>query len=329
MKFFSSALLFTVLNYCLVFARPNDYRQSDDKFYFWITTSYKATIKGLSDRSIKNVVIPQYFVVDGERYYVDAIGDHAFGGYDIKSVTIPNTIEKIEIDALAFEDCKKLEVLNINAGKVIKVNKNAFRNANVNLVIKGSATPAFTKALAKEVLNDFSLPFNKDYTNVTQTQRKKDLYTLAKKLNAYITFDGNKDQGNAAVAFAVRHASWGGISRAYYQLALAMGIKNTEILIGGDYAASAWNYVKVDGKWYNVDVSRFEFKNISYTNAFFKSNSKFIEFLNQKQPNSANNNKPSKWVVVLDLIHYQGESNYNGVSNLNQYLDSFDLGSRA
>jgi hypothetical protein len=329
MKFFGSALILTIINFCLINARPNDYRQQDDKFYFWLDNEHKATIKGLSDRSIKDVVIPQYFVVDGERWYVNSIGHAAFSGYDITSVTIPDTIESITFDTYAFEDCKKLKTLTINAGKVPKVALRAFYKTNVDIVIKGSAVPAFTEALAKSVLSDFGLSVNKDYTNVSQYNRKKDLFTLGKKLNRYITFDGNADQGNAAVALAVGHASWGGVSRAYYQLARAMGIKATEVLIGGDAAVSAWNYVKVDGKWYNVDVSRYEFKNDSYNNAFFKSKSQFSTFLNEKQPSGKYNNKPSYWVVVRDLIHYQGESYYHGTTYFDSYLSQNNLGSRA
>jgi len=328
MKFFVSAFILAIINFFIVSAQPY-YRQKDDKFIFYLDQGHKAIIMGLSDKSIKDVVIPQYFVVEGERWYVNSIGYGAFLDYDITSVTIPSNIESIKFETYAFENCKKLKTITINAAKVPEVSIRAFYGANVDIVIKGSATPAFTESIAKSFLKNYSLPINKDYTNLTQYERKKDLFNLAKALNKSITFDGNADQGNAAVAIAIGHASWGGVSRAYYQLARAMGIKETEVLIGGDAAVSAWNYVKVDGYWYNVDISRFDLKNASYTNSFFMNNSKFSEFLNKKQPYGKYNNSPSKWVVVLDLIHYQGEANYHGTTYFNSYLSKNGLGSRA
>jgi len=331
MKFFGTAILLAILNFCLVFARPNDKQQSNEFFYFWITgSSYKATIVGLVDKSLVDITIPQYFVVDGERYYVDEIGYNAFNGSKIRSVTIGSNIEKISFSAFSFSECSELKTVTINSPKVTSVSTMAFFRSNPNVVIKGNGVPAFVKSLGESLVREWGFTVNKDYTNLTQTERKKDLFKLAMKLNQHVTFDGNTDQGNAAVALAIRHASWGGISRAYYQLALTIGIKNTEVLIGGDAAVSAWNYVKVDGKWYNVDVSRFDFKTYpNYTNLFFYTKTGFSNFLNAKQPSGKYNNTPSKWVVVRDLYHYQGESNLNGTYNFDSYLSTNGLGTRA
>jgi len=297
-------------------------------FYFQVTPSNKATIVGLADKSIANVYIPQYLVVDGEKYYVNEIGHTAFCGSSIKSVTIGSDIESIDIDAFAFSECWKLETFTINAQKV-NVDIDALYDTNANMVIKGRSVPAFVESVSKKLVLSFGLEVNKDYTKHSEMDRKRDLFILAKKLNEYITFSGNRDQGNAAVALTIRCASWGGISRAYYNLAIAMGIKETEILIGGDCAVSAWNYAKVDGKWYNVDVSRFDFfKNYTYTDSFFFSNANFSEFLNVKQPQGAYNNKPERWVVVNDLFHYDYDSS-KPVTNFNIYLSSNDLGDRA
>ncbi|OUM57409.1 hypothetical protein PIROE2DRAFT_17623 [Piromyces sp. E2] len=329
MKFLGTAILLALINFCLVFARPNDKQQSNEFFYFWITgASHKATIVGLSDKSLVDITVPQYFVVDGERYYVDEIGYSAFSGSKIKSITIGSNIEKITLSGFSFAECKELKTFTIDSPKVF-VNTMAFHKANPNMVIKGSGVPAFVKSLGEGIAKGWGFKINKDYTNLTQTERKRDLFNLAKNLNNHVTFDGNTDQGNAAVALALRHASWGGISRAYYQLALIIGIKDTEVLIGGDAAVSAWNYVKVDGKWYNVDVSRFNFNTYkTYSNVFFYTKSGFSKFLNTEQPSGKYNNTPSRWVVVKDLIHYQGEANYHGTTNFDSYLRINDLGTR-
>ncbi|ORX57950.1 hypothetical protein BCR36DRAFT_580499 [Piromyces finnis] len=321
MKFLGTTILFALINLCLVYARATDKNQSNEFFYFWITgNTKKATIVGLSDKSLVNINIPQYFVVDGERYYVDEIGYSAFTKSKLQTVTISGDIEKITISAFAFSECQSLKTVTINTPKV-SVNTMAFNNANPDVVIKGSGVPAFVKSFSENLVKEWGFTVNKDYVNLTQTERKKDLFKLANKLNSYITFSGNADQGNAAVALAVRHASWGGISRAYYNLAIAIGIKSNEVLIGGDAAVSAWNYVKVDNKWYNVDVSRFDFKTYSsYSNVFFYTKSGFSSFLDRNQPSGKYNHSPARWVVVNDLIHYQGEPAYNGVTYFDNYL---------
>jgi len=304
--------------------------QKDEHFYFWIDdVSHKATIVGLKDKFFLNITIPQYFIVDDEKYYVDEIGYGAFYNSKIQTIIIDSDIEKIDINAYAFSECKNLETFTINTQEVT-INTNAFHKSNPNMIIKGNGVPAFVKSFGENLVKEWGFKVNKDYTNITQTERKKDLFDLAKELNNHITFSGNVDQGNAAVALALRHASWGGFSRAYYQLALIIGIKDTEVLIGGDCNVSAWNYVKVDDKWYNVDVSRFDFNTYpNFTNVFFYTEIDFGKFLDDKQSFGKYNNIPAKWVVVTDLIHYQGEPGLHGVVFFDDYLRDNNLGERA
>jgi len=328
MKFIGTSILLVILNFCLVFAAPY-YKQQDEKFNFWITTDYKASIVGLRNTNLDDIVIPPYFVVDDKRYVVNEISSYAFYNTKIRSVKIGSNINNIEIQNYAFSKCSALKTFTIDSPKVT-VGTRAFENSNPDMVIKGSGVPSFVKSFCTNLVKIWGFKVNKDYTNLTQYERKKDLFTLAKELNKYVTFSGNADQGNAAVALALRHASWGGIARAYYQLALAIGIKDTEVLIGGDYNVSAWNYVKVDGKWYNVDVARFDFNTYkSYTNTFFYTKVTFGQFLNAKQPTGKFNEAPARWVVCRDVIHYQGEPPYNDVIYLDNYLRNFNLGSRA
>jgi len=328
MKFLFSAALLVVLNFCLAFSKPLEKRASNE-FYLYTIVDHKAMITGLKDKSLRNLNIPQYFVLDGERYYVEGFARNAFANSNVETVNISSDIEIIKFEPYAFYNCKKLKTFNLNSQKVIVNNIFTFYNANVDLVIKGKSVPAFVESYCKSFLKYYGLPINKDYNNLTQYEKKNDLFILAKRLHDYVTFDGNRDQGNAAVALAIRHASWGGISRAYYNLAIAMGIKDTEVLIGGDYNVSAWNYVKVDDKWYNVDVSRFDFKTYkNYSNVFFYSKRTFSAFLNKEQPQGKYNNQPSKWVVVNDLIHYDYDSSL-AVTYFDEYLSSNGLGVRA
>ncbi|OUM57410.1 hypothetical protein PIROE2DRAFT_17624 [Piromyces sp. E2] len=330
MKFLGTFILLAIINFCSVLAAENNKTVNTKTYRFLINTStHKATIVTLNDKSVVNVNIPQVFTYNNKKYYINEIGSSAFAGSKIKSLTIGSNIKEIKLYSNAFADCKELKTFTINAPKV-SVNISTFQRANLNMVIKGSGVPAFVKSISVNLLKTWGFQIKKDYSKVSQAEKKKDLFNLAKRLNKYVTFDGNTDQGNAAVALALRHASWGGISRAYYNLAINMNIKGSEILIGGDATVSAWNYVKVDGKWYNVDVSRFDFTtHPDYTKTFFYTNSKFSAFLNEKQPSGELNKTPSKWVVVKDLIHYQGEANYHGTTNFDSYLKANNLGSRA
>lgn len=61
-----------------------------------------------------DVVIPEQAEYDGETYQVRAIGEFAFAGSSIQSVTIPGSVKIIE--GYAFHECRELSSINISEG---------------------------------------------------------------------------------------------------------------------------------------------------------------------------------------------------------------------
>lgn len=61
-----------------------------------------------------DVVIPDQVEYDGETYQVRAIGEFAFAGSSIQSVTIPGSVKIIE--GYAFHECRELSSINISEG---------------------------------------------------------------------------------------------------------------------------------------------------------------------------------------------------------------------
>lgn len=70
--------------------------------------THKVSVKANEDTNLSdNIVIPSTITIDGETYTVTEIEDGAFKGTDIKSIVIPDTIEKIGSNA--FENCENLK----------------------------------------------------------------------------------------------------------------------------------------------------------------------------------------------------------------------------
>ena len=77
----------------------------------------------------KKIKIPSSVSYKGVKYKVTAINAYAFkNNRKIKNVTIPKSI--IAIEQNAFENCKYLSVIKLNANTIKTIDKNAFRGIN-------------------------------------------------------------------------------------------------------------------------------------------------------------------------------------------------------
>ena len=123
------------------------------------TDIYKVTSMSKKEVSYKynskkntTVTIPEYLLVNNEKFKVTAINEKCFyKNKKVKKVTIPNSITRIgknsfsgctslttvtmgtgvkKIDAQAFNGCKKLKTINIKSKKLTTVGKNVFKGIN-------------------------------------------------------------------------------------------------------------------------------------------------------------------------------------------------------
>lgn len=92
--------------------------------------------------------IPSSIKVNGKSYKVTSIGDWAYMGTKLKSITIPSTVTTIGEEA--FKDAKNLKTININ-GNIKSVGENAFQGINKKAVFKIKASAANYKKIVKRI----------------------------------------------------------------------------------------------------------------------------------------------------------------------------------
>ncbi|ORX83841.1 hypothetical protein BCR32DRAFT_326198 [Anaeromyces robustus] len=327
-------ILFFIINIIFVLANDDEeYVVTTDVFDI-LVRDYDdfVTILGFNQKMVKAkqsvVTIPQFINFQGEKFEVGYIDDYAFyNDANIKSVNFPDHYDFIEVGKYSFANCKNLKTVNIEGD--IFPDITSFLRTHVDVTFTGKGIPFFVDCLCRNLLSKWKLPINQ--RNLSAQEKKVYLYELAKKLRSFITYTTNEDSGNTAVALATRRCACGGFSRSYYNLALKMGIPSNEILVGGDSHCHAWNYAKVNGKWYNVDVTNFSPNQFpSYSENFFYSNSRYSAYLLNYMSKDEVHKHPERWVVVLDRYHYKNEaSTEHPVDNFDTYLKNNKLGTRA
>lgn len=188
MKNLRKPLLMIALLLCGTFINAHNFEVGG--IYYNITSSpdltVEVTYKG--DNSSYNhktysgaIVIPETVTYDGNTYTVTEIGRYAFYECSITSVTLPNTLELIELDAFygcqyltgvtlpnslktiehnAFSGCHKIKSLIIPDG-VTNIGSGAFRNCAglESVVLSKSMTTLETSIFEKcSSLSSVSIP---------------------------------------------------------------------------------------------------------------------------------------------------------------------------
>ncbi len=123
--------------------KTGDLRTVNGSIYKVISADAVA-FAGLEKKNSRSVKIPEKVSVGGKQFKVTEIGDRAFQKTNIKSITMPSSIQKI--GTKAFYACKNLKKITIPAG-VRKIGSQSFGNCKnlKNITIKT------TKLTAKQV----------------------------------------------------------------------------------------------------------------------------------------------------------------------------------
>jgi len=331
-----NVVLFAILNLCLVLADPGRY-QRNGYFTFQITgvNSGKCTLSGLDTNyeKAKNIVIPEFFVVEGQKYYVISIMYGAFANNSyLNKVTFSPSKTNIKLENSSFYNCKNLETVVFEHGN-IEINSNAF-SASPNVKFDGSGVEAIVAKLSKDLLSQWNLPvgYSKYDEASTQGREKKmtDLYALAKKLRT--TFSVRYDAvGNNLLSVLVYHsANDRGFNLAFRELAKAMGVDNKYFLTASDGYLSFWSYIKFNydkwyDTWYNADIFNYDYSKYTgktYPSDFFMVDRKYVSYLdvtvNQYLKSEVHKN-PGLWLTYPARFC----TNYEGQYSTNMYIGDY------
>lgn len=126
-----------------------------DDFGYCIEESYGSCYATLTHSYVPNghAVIPSHITYEGVEYPVEVIGEYAFSGSNITSVTIPNTVTFIY--ERAFENCAKLSYVTFGE-EVSWVDDYAFANCKSlsEIYFKTATLPDFKSTAFDNVLFD-------------------------------------------------------------------------------------------------------------------------------------------------------------------------------
>ena len=147
-----------VLFFVTIFATYGVWAFEVDGFQYAITNDGEVSFEGAGTRDRSSVIIPSSVTYNEKIYNVTSIGKYAFNHSTISSVTIPNSITTIGIQA--FYNCDNLTSVTIPYG-VITIGENAFYGCSnlTSVTIPNSVTTIGESAFcACEKLASITIP---------------------------------------------------------------------------------------------------------------------------------------------------------------------------
>lgn len=337
MKFINLSFI-ALFGSSFVLAKPLDKNQCTKELCYWISSSTggTATVVGLAtgNSKAKSISIPSSVKFDKYTFTVDSVYMGAFANNkNLQEVNVSSAIKTLSISHNAFTDCSNLKRVVLSCQTVSTPNLTPFNKPSNDIVFYGRGVKSLVDDHSKMLASQWG--FNtKNYANLSQITRKTDLFNLGKMMSYMIIFADNTKYDSALVSIKTSRASNAGFARLFRFLAIGMGIPKNNILVANDGNGHYWNLIKVDGKWYNADISGYAFGSArDYQDAeanrpLFQTKTAFKQYLSNKYSNA--NTNPSQWNVALNVYGYPDE--FNGqptVERMDSYLSQNGLGSRA
>jgi len=326
MKILVNIFIFAIIGICTVFGEP-DINQYDDTFHYWISTSnMKATIMGIRNKNATDVTLKPYITVEGQRYYVNQIGAGAFSNTEVERLTIGNNIQSINFSYSSLFNANKIRSIKLNTER-ITADDGAFTNISNLVNFEGVGARSLANDMARKLLQKWGLPIAKDYTNVSDLEFNKALYTLAYYVkNNFYVYDKIAYPDNVVNVLALMGGNTNGIARAYRILAKIMGFQHNDVHVGNDTGYYSWNYVYINKTgtykmWYNLDIVNTQFLSTNYNSSVFRTLEQQKSVLQQKYGYGG-----SIYLDTDNWIIYNNEYNYPGefifVNGQKYYYDS-------
>lgn len=301
----------------MVVAAPAPINYNDGTFNYWLSdTDKKATVMGVDPKfkDAYELTLNPWVTYNGQRYYVKQIGAGAFSNTQVVDLIVPSDIEIMNFSSRAFFNAQYIRTIDLRNQKV-SADIGAFENCGRNLSFIGKGVESLVDSYSKNLLKQWGLPVNKDYTNLPDIDRMKDLYTLARKVSENISYYSNTgNPSNTAVVMVFGKGDSNGIARVYRNLAINMGIPINDVQVGGDGQYFSWNYVYVLRKWYNVDIIHYKFgKYSTYESSLFTTDRNQREVIRKGYGySSVDDVKPiKKWIIYINRYNYYDEWKYN------------------
>ena len=287
---------------------------------------------------------------------VTAIGTNAFENSGILMLTIKGSINVIGTNA--FKNCSSLRgilMTSSNDDSVLTLESCAFYNCDAlnsvildrqnidtavdvfwgcndtryeedGMVMTGQGIPSFTASISKKLVDNWNIHiYEYDSTEV----KKEKLTNLAQKLRNYVSqgpgINKHRDMNCAPTTLSTREGVCGGFTRSFYNLAVAAGFDSEDILIGGDGHCHGWNFIKMDGKWYNFDALHAKH---FYTDAEYLAYIKTFPLGKDEKVMSDRHLSSKDWVVDVDDFYGTKDNEKLGYKG-NVPFRTLGLGERA
>jgi ribosomal protein S4E len=112
-----------------------DKQFTENGYSYMVTDDEEVAFTGITKKSLKTVNIPDTVTHQNITYKVTSIADKAlYGNKKVKAVTIGSNVKTI--GKSAFEKCKKLKKVKVNATTLTSVGKKAFKKTTDDLFVK-------------------------------------------------------------------------------------------------------------------------------------------------------------------------------------------------
>eukprot|EP00833_Pecoramyces_ruminatium_P015550 jgi/Orpsp1_1/1189582/evm.model.d7180000073038.1 len=300
MKFLGSFIILAILNLVSVLAGPpRSETIKDDQFKYHIQYdgNHIAYITDVIDKNADTLTIPNYVVHKGETYYVHALAGGLTNSY-VTKLEIPFYVyHYFSIWGNVLKEAKYLKELKIDCFYDVEFFEDTFNGVNPNIQIYGQGVDKAMMSYAKKILQNNYPDLIRDYSNVSDYDKKCALYQIAKIVNKTFGYNTNiAYPHNGAVALAVKQGSTRGLARVVRIFAIAAGYNQDEILVGGDGSYLDFNYVKFNGRFYVLDAVKTKYNDRDLcSTSVIQTSSRFNEKV--LKPFYGSKVSTSKWVL--------------------------------
>jgi hypothetical protein len=285
---------------------------------------------------------------------VSTIGYCAFENTGITKLAIKGGVDVI--GASAFRDCNKLNAVYFSASddnSTLKLKSYAFFNCDAldgvifnrvdidsdidvfwscndtrddqeGMKMQGQGVPSFTASISKKLVDSWDIHFDENDTEIEKVDK---LIELGHKLHNYVRYafapDGtvthHTDMNCSTTTLSTRIGVCGGYARSYYNLAVAAGFAPKDFLIGGDGHCHGWNFVRINGLWYNFDACH---------DFYFATDSQYCNHMSSNFGAVSAHTSTYNWVVDVNDYYHTIDMFSLGAQGV-QYFRDLGLGERA
>jgi len=311
MKFINLAII-ALSSVSLVLSKPlTDKNQCKDKLCYVISSGSGGTafVKGFNTGYTNSKVldIPSSVTIEGNYFTINGIDRLAFSGLStLEEIRIASGINKLTLTYGAFSELPNLKRVTLSNKSFEANDLSSFSSPNKEVMFLGNGVKDYTNSQVKYLFkNVFGLK-TKTYQDEYDYQRKTDIFELAKTVSGYARISDNRDGDNAITVLKTKFGSPLGRARLFRLLAIELGIKASDIKVAYDGKSKYWNYIKVDGSWYNADIN-YPFRlHTQYYEAEWKY--PFFVGASEYKKRESITASPKQWRVMLTNYGYSDES---------------------